>query len=287
MSSNSFLSCADTRVCNYVVRTCIHKLTFSLNFHVSTGGTTTRLQNGSWSNSQSRSRCCSRSWLSVSYFMIWTFCSGTRLALTMAHCQQQQQQQRKQETTTATTTRDNTTTFASDSCWAHVEAKMRPVLPVPEKKNSSPAALWLIPSNWSRSTAGCLWLPLAINTYSFGYGYRRVWGITTRTSRNINININIRVRIRIEIEWNNYCGFKFAELDILWHYSRAERSVSNCIVCRVIELVVHKIESLDWPPPERKFMNYAHPLPHANILSTYWTESWVNIFALWGNNSHF
>lgn len=157
------------------------------------------------------------------------------------------------------------------------------------KKNSSPAALWLIPSNWSRSTAGCLRLPLAINTYSFGYGYRRVWGITTRTSRNINININIRVRIRIEIEieWNNYCGFKFAELDILWHYSRAERSVSNCIVCRVIELVVHKIESLDWPPPERKFMNYAHPLPHANILSTYWTESWVNNFALWGNNSHF
>lgn len=186
------------------------------------------------------------------------------LPLTMAHCQQQQ---RKQETTTATTTRDNTTTFASDSRWAHVEAKMRPVLPVPEKKNSSPAALWLIPSNWSRSTAGCLWLPLAINTYSFGYGYRRVWGITTRTSRNINININIRVRIRIEIEieWNNYCGFKFAELDILWHYSRAERSVSNCIVCRVIELVVHKIESLDWPPPERKFMNYAHPLPHAWI----------------------
>lgn len=157
------------------------------------------------------------------------------------------------------------------------------------KKNSSPAALWLIPSNWSRSTAGCLRLPLAINTYSFGYGYRRVWGITTRTSRNINININIRVRIRIEIEieWNNYCGFKFAELDILWHYSRAERSVSNCIVCRVIELVVHKIESLDWAPPERKFMNYAHPLPHANILSTYRTESWVNIFALWGNNSHF
>lgn len=57
------------------------------------------------------------------------------LPLTMAHCQQQQQQQqRKQETTTSTTTRDNTTTFASDSCWAHVEAKMRPVLPVPEKK---------------------------------------------------------------------------------------------------------------------------------------------------------
>lgn len=157
------------------------------------------------------------------------------------------------------------------------------------KKNSSPAALWLIPSNWSRSTAGCLRLPLAINTYSFGYGYRRVWGITTRTSRNINININIRVRIRIEIEieWNNYCGFKFAELDILWHYSRTERSVSNCIVCRVIELVVHKIESLDWPPPERKFMNYAHPLPHANILSTYRTKSWVNNFALWGNYSHF
>lgn len=208
------------------------------------------------------------------------------LPLTMAHCQQQQQQQRKQETTTTreTTRRHLQVTLAELMSRQKCDRCCRC-----PKKNSSPAALWLIPSNWSRSTAGCLWLPLAINTYSFGYGYRRVWGITTRTSRNINININIRVRIRIEIEieWNNYCGFKFAELDILWHYSRAERSVSNCIVCRVIELVVHKIESLDWPPPERKFMNYAHPLPHANILSTYRTESWVYIFALWGNNSHF
>lgn len=104
------------------------------------------------------------------------------LPLTMAHCQQQQQRRRKQETTT---TRDNTTTFASDSCLSSCRGKNATgVAGARARKNSSPAALWLIPSNWSRSIAGCLWLPLAINTYSFGYGYRRVWGITTRTSQH-------------------------------------------------------------------------------------------------------
>lgn len=96
-----------------------------------------------------------------------------------------------------------------------------------------------------------------------------VFGALQLVRRNINININIRVRIQIEIEWNNYCGFKFAELDILWHYSRAERSVSNCIVYRVIELVVHKIESLDWPPQEVEVYELCIPLTWSLALRIY------------------
>lgn len=186
MSSNSFLSCADTRVCNYVCSTNMYSqinifIEFSC-FNRRNNNTTTKRQLEQFAESDSESKSMSESELTLCLvfydldFLLWHTTCHWRWPIASNNNDANKRQQQRE-----TTRRHLQVTLAELMSRQKCDRCCR--CPCP-KKNSSPAALWLIPSNWSRSLAGCLWLPLAINTYSFGYGYRRVWGITTRTSQH-------------------------------------------------------------------------------------------------------
>lgn len=186
MSSNSFLSCVDTRVCNYVCSTNMYSqinifIEFSC-FNRRNNNTTTKRQLEQFAESDSESKSMSESELTLCLvfydldFLLWHTTCRWRWPIASNNNNDDANKRQQQRETTR---RHLQVTLAELMSRQKCDRCCRC-----PKKNSSPAALWLIPSNWSRSLAGCLWLPLAINTYSFGYGYRRVWGITTRTSQH-------------------------------------------------------------------------------------------------------
>lgn len=186
MSSNSFLSCADTRVCNYVCSTNMYSqinifIEFSC-FNRRNNNTTTKRQLEQFAESDSESQSMSESELTLCLvfydldFLLWHTTCRWRWPIASNNNNNNDANKRQQQR--ETTRRHLQVTLAELMSRQKFDRCCR----CPKKQFaccSMTNSLQLEPLD-----AGCLWLPLAINTYSFGYGYRRVWGITTRTSQH-------------------------------------------------------------------------------------------------------